>query len=116
MNIILPRELEQIVQHHLENGQYSSAVDVVRAALILLQDQEHRDRGEDMDGEAAIEQQQTTPEQTTKQPDPQALLNWFEEVDRLDVSKNREIKHVKPSKSEIEEMIVQKYRKQGLEL
>jgi putative addiction module CopG family antidote len=117
MKIILPRELEEIVQHHLENGHYSSAVEVVRAALVLLEDQEledqeHCDRREESDEEAAIEQHQTT----TDQPDPQALLKWFEEVDRLGRSEHRETQPVKASKSEIEEIIVEKYRKQGLEL
>ncbi|OAB57394.1 hypothetical protein AY600_12875 [Phormidium willei BDU 130791] len=121
MNIILPRELEEIVQHHLENGHYSSAVEVVRAALVLLEDPEledpeledpeHCDRHEESD----IEQHQTT----TDQPDPDrdygvAWAEWFQDLESIEPPIERAA--VKPSQSEIEEMIVEKYRKQGLEL
>lgn len=120
MNIILPRELEEIVQHHLDKGHYSSAVDVVRAALVLLEDQEledeeHCDRREESDEEPAIEQHQTT----TDQPDPDrdygvAWAEWFQDLESIEPPIERAA--VKPSQSEIEEMIVEKYRKQGLEL
>lgn len=111
MNIILPRELEEMIQHHLDKGHYSSAVDVVRAALVLLEDQEHRDRREESD----IEQHQTT----TDQPDPDrdygvAWAEWFQDLESIEPPIERAA--VKPSQSEIEEMIVEKYRKQGLEL
>ncbi|MCC5897930.1 MAG: type II toxin-antitoxin system ParD family antitoxin [Phormidium sp. BM_Day4_Bin.17] len=115
MNIILPRELEQIIQNQLENGQYSSAVDVVRAALVLLEEHEHRDRHEEIDGEAAIKGQQTTPEQPDSDRDyGVAWAKWFQDLENIEPTIDRAT--VKPSKSEIEEMIVEKYRQQGLEL
>ncbi|KPQ39848.1 MAG: hypothetical protein HLUCCO16_05530 [Phormidium sp. OSCR] len=87
----------------------------MRAALVLLEDQEHRDRGEDMDGEAAIEGQQTTSEQPDSDRDyGVAWAEWFQDLESIEPPIERAA--VKPSQSAIEEMIVEKYRKQGLEL
>jgi len=40
MNIPLPRELEKLVERLVESGRYSSAGDVVREALRLLDERE----------------------------------------------------------------------------
>lgn len=46
MNVSLPRELETFVQDQVTGGHYPSASDVIREALILLQDRESADPAE----------------------------------------------------------------------
>ena len=78
MNVDLTPELEQLIQKKIENGRYRSASDVIRIALLLLEEQEEiddrewieatrqkvdvaiaeLDRGEGIDGELAIAQLQ----------------------------------------------------------
>ena len=40
MQIVLPPELEQLVQHQIEIGKYKSAIEVITAGVHLLQQQE----------------------------------------------------------------------------
>ena len=40
MQIVLPPELEQLVQHQIEIGKYKSAIEVITAGVQLLQQQE----------------------------------------------------------------------------
>jgi antitoxin ParD1/3/4 len=40
MNITLPRELEEMVEEKVRSGQYPSAAEVVREALMLFEDRE----------------------------------------------------------------------------
>ena len=75
MDVSLPPELERFVSHQVEIGKYSSAADVVLAAVQLLEERERiykgrfdelrqevligveqLDRGERLKGKAVIEQ------------------------------------------------------------
>lgn len=40
MQIVLPPELEQLVQHQISSGKYQSAIEVISAAMRLLEQQE----------------------------------------------------------------------------
>ena len=65
MNISLTPELEELVQKKVESGRYSSASEVIRAGLRLLEQEdamraqvhegiEQAERGELVDGEEAV--------------------------------------------------------------
>lgn len=56
MQIVLPPELEALVQHQLTTGKYSSAVDVIFAGVQLLEQQEdiYRGRLSDLQRDAMI--------------------------------------------------------------
>lgn len=44
MNVSLTPELEQLVQKKIETGYYNSVTEVIRVALLLLEEQEELDR------------------------------------------------------------------------
>lgn len=50
------------------------------------------------------------------QPDPKALQKWFEEVDRLEIPVEDGTRQIKPSTQEFVDILVEKYRQQGLNL
>lgn len=43
MNVTLPSELEQLVTARVQSGRYSSVSEVIRAALVLLEEREQCD-------------------------------------------------------------------------
>jgi antitoxin ParD1/3/4 len=75
VNVSLTPELEELIQERVRSGRYTSASEVVREALRLLQDRDElrrlrmdelrakvaagidsRDRGEGVDGDAVIDE------------------------------------------------------------
>ncbi len=130
MNVDLTPELEQLIQQKIEGGRYRSPSDVIRVALLLLDEQEdindregikatrqkvdvaieELDCGEGIDGEKAIAQRQQLPDRDYGL----AWEEWFQKLETTEPDIDRTT--VKSSKSEIETILVEKYRKQGLEL
>ncbi|NER38423.1 MAG: type II toxin-antitoxin system ParD family antitoxin [Oscillatoria sp. SIO1A7] len=56
MNVLLTPELEQLVEERIKAGKYSSAIEVIREALWLLEERDYSDRlsQEEMRKEIAI--------------------------------------------------------------
>jgi antitoxin ParD1/3/4 len=59
MQIVLPPEVEALVQHQLTSGKYNSAIDVILAALKLLEQQQdiYQGRVQELQRDALIGQQ-----------------------------------------------------------
>lgn len=59
MQIVLPPEAEALIQRQLTSGKYNSALDVILAAIQLLEQQQdiYQGRLQELQGDAQIDQQ-----------------------------------------------------------